>query len=648
MSNNDGDEYVLKLRADVSGAKADLRAINDEIAAIKQNYQTAFGKSIDKPFVQRPIDTTRPGSDATADARNDALLRGELQRLRGEADRLKAAAPTTPATATAAAHAAARAAKTVTPPGTGTGAPGKPVEITANDAFYDRLARANAKSGLSSAAMQAAGGRISSVSGLLSLVGGLAGTAGPGGLAAAGAVLGGRAALAVSDQQATVQRQVALLASSLTGGPSMGNPLGMASDIRNQGQAFNYGADQAMKIASDLALAGVGRANLVGSVGATAMLARRSGGDPGQLTSLTSTLAVQGGMGHEQINSLFQDLGNLSDAAGGSGPSLLRLIDSLKALQSQTAGASVSLSGLAAVSKILGPSYNNVGAMFAPAVGASGTNQLQQASLLGVSPDAYSRMQKNPAQLYDAIGRFVKQVDPKGGQQGADVAEQVLSQTGLVNLSSLSPDKQRQFIDDLRAGKTNAAATLAGHLGDQARKRRVSEQQALATTARTTAGQTGLRDRAGIALDNRITQTFNPDPQQSAAGYRNYYALSNAMSYNIPSDVLTQQAAARNTPATPAALHALAVHDRRARDTGDSWGGVAAGGGFTGGDSGSWGGAASAPPREMRITVVVQDQNGRTMGNARASTQIDPDRRLTGARTWGPTESRRPRGYQGR
>ncbi len=513
MSNGsgDGDEYVLKLRADVSGAKADLRAINSDIEALRTNFQKAFNAQVASPSAQAKTPqeaVERAGRDfKPADLRQAspqaATMLSEMQRLQRQAERLTVRAGLPSAAAGG---------------GVGAGTPGKPVEITANDAFYDRLARSNAKAGLSSAAMQAAGGRISSVSGLLSLVGGLAGTAGPGGLAAAGAVLGGRAALAVSDQQATVQRQVALLASSLTGGPSMGNPLGMASDIRNQGQAFNYGADQAMKIASDLALAGVGRANLVGSVGATAMLARRSGVDPGQLTSLTSTLAVQGGMGHEQINSLYQDLSNLSDAAGGSGPSLLRLVDSLKTLQSQTGGAAVNVAGLAAVSKMLGPGYNNVGAMFAPAVSASGTNQLQQASLLGVSPDAYSRMQKNPAQLYDAIGRFVKQVDPKGGQQGADVAEQVLSQTGLVNLSSLSPDKQRQFIDDLRAGKTNAAATLAGHLGDQARKRRVSEQQALATTARTTAGQTGLRDRAGIALDNRITQTFNPDPQQSAAG----------------------------------------------------------------------------------------------------------------------------------
>jgi len=626
MSGNDGDEYVLKLRADVSGAKSDLRAINADIEALRTNFQKAFNAQVASPTAQAktPQEALERASNdfKPADLRQAspqaATMLTEMQRLQRQAERLTVRAGLPSAAAGG---------------GVGAGTPGKPAEITANDSFFDRLARSNVKAGLNQLVMRAAGGRVDSVSSVLGLVKGALGEMGPLGLAAGAA---GGAALAISDRQATVQSQMTLLASSLTGGPSMGNPLGLASDIRNQGQAFNYGPDQAMKIASDLALAGVGRANLVGSVGATAMLARRSGVDPGQVTPLTSALSVQGGMGHEQLSAAYQDLSNLSDAAGGSGPSLLRLIDSLKTLEQQTGGAAISLSGLAAVSKILGPSYNP-GAALAGAIGSSGTNQLQQAAVLGMSPDAYARVQKDPARLSDAIGGFVRQIAPKGGVAQDDIAITTLRTLGLVNFDGMNPAQQRALVDRQRQG---GAVAEAARLAAQATRRRVSEQAALGGAARTTAGQTGLRERVGIALDNRITQTFNPDPQSDPGGYRRRYATQIAQTYDMPTDLLTKQANAQNTPPTADAMYALAAHDRLLHGKGDSWAGVMGGGGFTGGDSG-WGanagGGANVAPINLRITVVTQDQSGRTTGNTRVTTKIDPHRRLTGARTWGPS-----------
>ncbi len=632
MSGNDGDEYVLKLRADVSGAKSDLRAINADIEALRTNFQKAFNAQVASPTAQAktPQEALERASNdfKPADLRQAspqaATMLTEMQRLQRQAERLTVRAGLPSAAAGG---------------GVGAGTPGKPAEITANDSFFDRLARSNVKAGLNQLVMRAAGGRVDSVSSVLGLVKGALGEMGPLGLAAGAA---GGVALAASDQQATIQRQMALLASSLTGGPSMGNPLGLASDIRHQGQAFNYGPDQAMRIASDLALAGVGRANLVGSVGATAMLARNAGVDPSQITPLTSALAVQGGMGHEQINSLYQDLSNLSDAAGGSGPSLLRLVDGLKTLQQQTGGAAVNVAGLAAVSKMLGPGYN-AGSVLSGAVGASGTNQLQQAAVLGMSPDAYARVQSKPAELSDTIGRFVRQIAPKGGVAQDDIAITALRTLGLVDFDGLNPAQQRALVDKQRQG---GAVAQERRLADQARGRHRTEQVALAAAAKATEPQTSPRNRAGVLLQNvsadltsgqaSIDVAAGLAPGADPVTRMRLMALRVAKQYSIPGASFQGQALQQGIGPNPDALLALARQDkaRYGNGRGDSWNGIMGGAGFNGGDTTGWAGA-NTQPRDLRITVVVQDANGRAMGSARTTTTLTP-------------EPRRLKGYQGR
>ncbi len=722
MSDTSGDEFVVSLRADTSQLLGDLKTADVELARIQTRVNalekatvTAFNKSglsglggvstatsaadVQKATSALPPATLQSYAPALAQAQQQLAQaqQAQAQRLQQLSQQAASGSPTLPPTERQAAQARLgalqqqQAAQQLQRP------ENKPLEITASSSFLSKWRQASMGTHISRAVSDATVGN--SVGAGRNVLNGLLGLAGDNPLlAGAVGVIGAGVAMAtaMSAQQASFQRQAIQLASSL-GGPSLSAGYAAGEDATSQGQAFNYGRDQSTAAASQLALAGISKDNLSDSLAATFMLARQSGVDPGQIAPITSTLGVQGAMDHGQINRVYQDVANLSDAAGKGGPSLLRLIDSLKTLQQATGGASVNIAGLAAVQKLIGPA-GNAGAMLAPLVGATGAQALQAAGVLGVTPDKFDTMRQHPDQLYDALGTFVKRVDPRGGAQGANIAEAALQSTGLVNLSSLGPQQQRQFIENLRTGNTGGAERLAGQMGATAAARRVSEQTVLGRVATTTTGQTPGQDRLGIAISNfmlghRTSYTAGsaaqPGDQRPVSRSDQTMLAAAARRYGIPAAVLARQyastAATRDlftaTGATSAQdrISVLARADQQGQQKYGSLSGAinaVATGSATMGPArqlitaarqhaavvaaasplisnqaavNAW--STGVPPaQKLEITVKLVDQNsGRSMGQASVmhtltqpspsrmqSNRLSPGRTVVGSRTHGP------------
>lgn len=145
MSDNSQDSYAIQLTADVSGLRSALASVDQDIDHLGQHYQRVFNQQVASP--QAPAATPQ---EAVARSRRD-LTPGQLQEqspqaaaMLRELTRLQNRSETL----------AVRAGLPSTTAASGPGASGKPIEITANSSFLDRLGRSLAAGG-SSTLMQA-------------------------------------------------------------------------------------------------------------------------------------------------------------------------------------------------------------------------------------------------------------------------------------------------------------------------------------------------------------------------------------------------------------------------------------------------------------------------------------------------------------
>ncbi len=360
------------------------------------------------------------------------------------------------------------------------------------------LFRASAASGLGSLGL---GGPLGA-----GLLRGLGARGGPlAGVAAVGATAASVAGAISSNQAEFIRRQVLLQGATYDQGASPGTPQRSLEWLATQvAQGFNYDQGQANRSAVQLAMAGVPAGALAGGLSNTFALARLSGMSPDQVTPLTSALAVQGGFGPAQISAIFQELQNQVKLTGIP---MARLIGDLKDLARETGNASVSVSGLTAVQQISGNAIN-AGQLLAPALGAGGAGALTAAGILGVTADQFMALQRNPAQMWDAMAKMVQQ-RTRPGAQGTLVAEQLLASSGLVDWTGIGPQQQARIITLLRLGKAGQAQRLAASIAAHTGNQQLPMTQWLGQTAQNTVDQTAWQDRAKIALENLITALLN-------------------------------------------------------------------------------------------------------------------------------------------
>src|SRR5579884_2147647 len=360
------------------------------------------------------------------------------------------------------------------------------------------LFRASAASGLGSLGL---GGPLGA--GLLRGLGALGGPLA--GVAAVGATAASVAGAISSNQAEFIRRQVLLQGATYDQGASPGTPQRSLEWLATQvAQGFNYDQGQANRSAVQLAMAGVPAGALAGGLSNTFALARLSGMSPDQITPLTSALAVQGGFGPAQISAIFQELQNQVKLTGIP---MARLIGDLKDLARETGNASVSVSGLTAVQQISGNAIN-AGQLLAPALGAGGAGALTAAGILGVTADQFMALQRNPAQMWDAMAKMVQQ-RTRPGAQGTLVAEQLLAASGLVDWTGIGPQQQARIITLLRLGQAGQAQRLAASIAAHTGNQQLPMPQWLGQTAQQTVDQTDWQTRAKIAMENLLTALFN-------------------------------------------------------------------------------------------------------------------------------------------
>lgn len=398
----------------------------------------------------------------------------------------------------------------------------RPVPITASQDFAQQLSRAlsiyNRPMQVAALSMGARllgpmGGLawpLANAAGMGLEAGGLAAGFGVGGLGlAAGAGLG----LAASASQASYQRRQALLLSSAFTTPGAGGADLSGLDVNAVGQGYNYHQDQANKTAVQLAMAGLPQNQLIGGMSNTFAMARTTGLGPDTIAPLTSALAVQGGLSQDQISKTFQ---TLIAGAKQTGVAVNRLVQDMTDLARSTGNASVGIAGLTAVQSIVGSAIN-AGQVMAPVLGATGSNALQAAAVLGISPDQLLAMQSSKtgaAQLWDRIGTLSKRFG--GGAQGVDIAEQVLQQTGLLDLSNMAPSQAAHIVSLLQSGKTGAAQQLASSITRTAARGMESTPTWWSDMAKATEAQTSATERLTIVLQNWWTGQTNGGAQPPA------------------------------------------------------------------------------------------------------------------------------------
>jgi len=338
-----------------------------------------------------------------------------------------------------------------------------------------------------------------------------------GALVAGTAAVAGGAALGVSAQQGENRMGAEALAFNAAGSGT--SAIGNTTDAQYQqyfraqqiGQNFNFDNATAQKAALQMGLAGQTGGEILGQNGngnlANAMaLTRVSGGAVtlDQASSLTSTLAVQGGDSSTQINRIFQDITNGSKAAGLS---VGRMAQTFADFTDATNGAALSVSGLMAVQQLMGRGVNAAQVM-SPIANATGMSAFSTAAQLGVSTDTLKNWQVHgnmPAE-YDALSGFAKRYQGSGGTANEDVTIAALQQTGLVDMSKMSAKNQYKFVEDLWNNKPGEAQKLAASIGGKTAGQAQSPADNLLHTAQATEAQTSPADRALIAAANALSR----------------------------------------------------------------------------------------------------------------------------------------------
>jgi len=194
MSDND-QEYVIPISADVSSIRASLVSVDQDIEHLAERYRRVFNQQVASPqapaatpqeAVQRARRDLTPSQLQEQSPQAAAMLR-ELTRLQSRSETLAVRAGL-PSASTASSGQA----------GPGSGASGKPLEITAGQQFLQNLAHANAAAFPLRALQDAAHGNMQgALSNLAPLLGPLLSEGLLGPLAGVAAMVGG--AVVVSD-----------------------------------------------------------------------------------------------------------------------------------------------------------------------------------------------------------------------------------------------------------------------------------------------------------------------------------------------------------------------------------------------------------------------------------------------------------------
>jgi len=392
------------------------------------------------------------------------------------------------------------------PPPAAAAQPGRPLEITAPDSFFEKLARANVRSGFNSLAARAAGGRLGAVGDMLGMMGdaaGMAGAAGP--LGAAVAAVGG-VALAVNQSQVEMQQRIAAMGSALVGGPSFGNQaLFQQYAFDATGAAYGEYSDPTQQRALQLAQGGVRGADLTTTLASVYSLAKPNQLDQGGVTGLATELGTTGGLSGTGIASLFSQL---ETAAKAAGVPLSQVVDGMERLGKTNVRAAEDVGGLAAVQRLVGPSSGVSGAsLLSPLLTSTGATAMQQAGILGMSTQQFQSAQISKggtATLYDAVARLVKRTDQ--GPQGLGVSEAILQSNNLLNTTGLQPSQLTAVINGMRTAAPGQAQATYDRI---MRAPAPSASQYLAHGSAAAIGLTPATTMAHIYTENALRHGMN-------------------------------------------------------------------------------------------------------------------------------------------
>jgi len=556
MPLDDDGSIRIPLKIDTSGVEQDLRALDPLLTRLEQRLVKAFNTSdlvggkgatfnrassaadVQRALGRLPADQVRQLLPQVAAAQQ--ALQAHQQAISSPAAQRGGSTQATAAQTTPTQQAQRMAAQQrMTTP---TQANAKPMQIEGTPSFISKLAAANAKASPAFALYRNAGGYVGRAGRMGGAVSSAAELAMSNPYAAGGALLS--AALiggSVYENQVrtTFNQNQAVLSSALVGGPLLGNQRTMMGLKTSQiSQDLSFDPKEVQGIVQTLGLAGVRQGDIQNNLRNVIALAGPNGLPTGDVTALAASLGMAGGQNNAQTNRTFQDAQNVAHAAKIS---LTELLGSMKALSSGAIGAAKDVGGLAAVQSIVGASSGiSAGQFMAPVLGATGSQALQASALLGMSPQQLLQAQSSKggtAQLFDRISGLVKRVDH--GPAGTDVAESLLSSSGLVDTSNIAPERLSALIEGMRTASPDQASKLAGQLYKTADTQAVSQTQSYKNAADAMQALTTWGQRAAYMFENMTTQLFNqpsaPVPTKPLPGMTldetRVYALSNPAGY---------------------------------------------------------------------------------------------------------------------
>lgn len=335
-----------------------------------------------------------------------------------------------------------------------TGQPGRPVEVAFGDQTLRKFGDVFKSGSVNMMMMQAARGDLGGVSrgalsGLMTMAGNNPYTVA--GMAAFAAT--GGAALALNSRAAAMGAQASSLASAQLGGPtSLSGQVNQELVFQAIGANFGYNQGQTDKVTQSLASQGIGsRGNALGkNLSSSLAFSQFSGMDQDKIGNVTASLGAFGKMSPDQIRKAYTDI---SDAQGKSNVSMGQLVQTLSLLGPTAGGAARNIGQIAGVQGALGSAIN-AGQILAPLTQSFGTQEIQQAALLGYgSTGAFeSARSSNQTDLYNRLGSWAR------GFGNKTVAAQNIADTMGINLGS----QQNSLVDALFSGNTAKAMKLNG------------------------------------------------------------------------------------------------------------------------------------------------------------------------------------------
>lgn len=253
---------------------------------------------------------------------------------------------------------------------------------------------------------------------------------------------------------------------------------------------------------------------ILANTGNTMALGRRlglTGEQMGPIAQLTAGLSTQSGLGPDQIAQLYN---SVKIGAADTGVSLDRLVESFQALQKSAGGAQVNTASLVEAQKALSAiaPQANVGQMFASQVGATGMSAMMTAGMLGMTPDAFARIQGDPMALMRANAAMVRNVDPAGSGTAGTLAAEMMLQKAGVDTSMMNPAQLTAFVGKLQRNDWAGAFADQQRIAADMARHRVTAAQYADAAASDTSGQTGIIGQLVATVNNLKQNLTMPVP----------------------------------------------------------------------------------------------------------------------------------------